>query len=105
MAVADQSAPTEIALGPFLRRVRIRNYKSIGHCQVPLRPLTVLVGRNGAGKSNFLDALGFVGDALRSSLDQAMAIELLRMDQLEPDEEDLARQEQLDLFALDGTAA
>jgi predicted ATPase len=31
-----------------------------------------LVGRNGAGKSNFLDSLRFVADALRVSLDHAM---------------------------------
>jgi len=31
-----------------------------------------LVGPNGSGKSNFLDALRFVADALRASLDQAL---------------------------------
>lgn len=59
-------------LPPFLRRVRIRNYKSIGVCDLPLRPLTVVVGRNGSGKSNFLDALQFVTDSLRTSLDHAI---------------------------------
>ena len=44
----------------FLKRVRIRNYKSIKFCDVELEPLTVLVGRNGSGKSNFVDALGFL---------------------------------------------
>lgn len=57
---------------PFLIRARVRNYKSIGNCEVRLAPLTVLSGRNGAGKSNFLDALAFVVDALRSSLDYAI---------------------------------
>ena len=57
---------------PFLTRVRIRNFKSIGQCDVPLRRLTVLVGRNGAGKSNFLDALRFIVDGLETSLDQAI---------------------------------
>jgi predicted ATPase len=56
----------------FLRRVQIRNYKSIGRCTVALRPLTVLVGRNGSGKSNFLDALSFLTDALQTSLEQAI---------------------------------
>lgn len=50
-------------LPPFyLKRVRLRNYKSIAFCDVSLEPMTVLVGRNGAGKSNFLDALAFVGE-------------------------------------------
>lgn len=58
--------------GPFLRKISIRNYKSIKTCQVSLKPLTVLVGRNGSGKSNFLDAVHFVTDALTTSLDHAL---------------------------------
>ncbi len=58
----------------FLRRVQIRNYRSIGHCSVELAPLTLLVGRNGAGKSNFLDALSFVTDSLQGTLDHAIKV-------------------------------
>lgn len=57
---------------PFLERVRIRNYKSIGCCDVRMGRFTALVGRNGSGKSNFLDALRFVSDALQTSLDHAI---------------------------------
>jgi predicted ATPase len=57
---------------PFLTRVVLKNYKSIEACDVDLHLLTFLVGPNGAGKSNFLDALRFVGDALRTSLDHAL---------------------------------
>ena len=56
----------------FITRVVLKNYKSIAACNVRLGPLTFLVGRNGSGKSNFLDALRFVADALNSSLDQAV---------------------------------
>lgn len=56
----------------FLRRVLLKNYKSIADCSVRLGPLNFLVGPNGAGKSNFLDALRFVADALNTSLDQAL---------------------------------
>lgn len=56
----------------FLTRVRLRNYKSIAECDVRLSSLTFLVGANGAGKSNFLDALHFVRDALHGSLDNAL---------------------------------
>jgi predicted ATPase len=56
---------------PFIRRVALQNYKSVGHCDVRLSPLTYLVGQNGAGKSNFMDALHFVRDALSNSLDYA----------------------------------
>jgi predicted ATPase len=57
---------------PFIRCVTIRNYKSIAACKVDLTGLVFLVGPNGSGKSNFLDALRFVADALRSSLDHAL---------------------------------
>jgi predicted ATPase len=57
---------------PFLRRVVLRNYKSIQECDVSLGPLTLLVGVNGSGKSNFLDALRFVAECLRTTMDQAL---------------------------------
>jgi predicted ATPase len=57
---------------PFLRRIRIVNYRSLGKCDLELRSLSVLVGRNGAGKSNLLDALRFVVDSLEGSLDHAI---------------------------------
>jgi predicted ATPase len=56
----------------FLNRVRIRNYKSIGWCDITLGRMTLLVGRNGSGKSNLLDALRFILDALVTSLDHAI---------------------------------
>lgn len=56
----------------FLTRVLLRNYKSIGQCDVKLGPITYLVGGNGAGKSNFIDALHLVRDALAGSLDNAL---------------------------------
>jgi predicted ATPase len=60
------------AATPFITRVVVRNYKSIALCDVRLRPLTVLVGRNGSGKSNFLDVIPFVDDGLQTSLDHAI---------------------------------
>jgi predicted ATPase len=56
----------------FLRRVRIRGYKSIAFCDVRLAPLTVLVGRNPSGKSNFLDALAFLRDVMEVGLPEAL---------------------------------
>jgi predicted ATPase len=58
--------------GPFLRRVVVKNYKSIAACDLELGHLTFLVGPNGSGKSNFLDALRLVADALRTTLDHAL---------------------------------
>ena len=56
----------------LIRRVVIRNYKSIAACDVELGPLTFLVGPNGSGISNFLDALRFVSYAIRYSLEHAL---------------------------------
>lgn len=58
--------------GPFLRRLRLKNFRSIGKCDVEFRHFTILVGRNGAGKSNVLDSLRFVMESLQTSLDHAI---------------------------------
>ncbi|MCS0639105.1 AAA family ATPase [Streptomyces sp. LP05-1] len=65
-------AHEENTVTPFLRRIRISDYRSIASCDVRLGPLTVLAGPNAAGKSNFLDAIRFVRDALRTSPGQAL---------------------------------
>src|SRR4051794_25392519 len=56
----------------FITRVALENYKSIARCDVSTGALTFLVGANGSGKSNFLDAFRFVADALRTALDHAI---------------------------------
>lgn len=58
--------------GSLIRRIRIRNYRSIADSDVCLGQLTMVVGRNGAGKSNFLDALRFVKEGLDTTLDLAI---------------------------------
>ena len=57
---------------PWVNRVRVTNYKSIAACDVTLGPLTVLLGPNAAGKSNFLDALAFVAEAVATTPYQAI---------------------------------
>lgn len=59
-------------LARTVTRLIIRQYKSIEACDIQLSPLTFLVGRNGAGKSNTLDALSFVADALSNTLEFAV---------------------------------
>ena len=41
----------------MLNRVHVKGYKSLSDVEVRLEPLTLLIGPNAAGKSNFLDAL------------------------------------------------
>jgi predicted ATPase len=57
----------------MITRVRVKNFRSLADVDVTLGPLTVLVGRNGAGKSAFVDALCFVRDALRSGIGEALS--------------------------------
>lgn len=52
----------------FIHRVVLRNYRSIGCCDVKLGPSPYLVGSNGAGRRNFVDALHLVSDALNCAV-------------------------------------
>ena len=44
----------------MLKRIHVRGYKSLADVEVDLEELTVVLGPNAAGKSNFLDALQLV---------------------------------------------
>jgi len=55
-----------------INHVHIENFKSLANVDVDLTDLNVLVGVNGIGKSNFIDALRFVRDALSNGLGRAI---------------------------------
>jgi predicted ATPase len=55
-----------------LKTVSIRHYKSLDSVDVDFGPVTVLVGPNGVGKSNFVDALKFFRDMNQDNLDHAV---------------------------------
>jgi predicted ATPase len=48
----------------MLTKLGVKNYKSLEDVTIPLRPLTVFVGPNNAGKSNILDCLLFLQELL-----------------------------------------
>lgn len=50
----------------MIKKVRIRDFKSIRDLTVELDPVTVLVGRSGTGKSNFVQALRFLRNCVIS---------------------------------------
>ena len=56
-----------------LTRIWARNFKSIRNLDLELGPLTVLVGPNASGKSNVLDVLSFIKQAIGRDLDSAVA--------------------------------
>lgn len=56
-----------------LLSAQFRHYKSLASVSVTLNPrVTVIVGPNAVGKSNFVDALRFLRDAARDDLDHAI---------------------------------
>lgn len=57
---------------PILTKVWAHNLRSLEDMELGLCPLTVLVGPNASGKSNIVDVLRFVADALRSGVDAAV---------------------------------
>lgn len=56
----------------MITRVQVKNFRSFADVDIQLGPLNVLVGRNGVGKSAFLDILRFVRDSLRVGLETAI---------------------------------
>lgn len=55
----------------MLRRLRVKNYKSLRNLDLRLNDLNVLVGPNAAGKSNILDCLAFLSEQARGKGEEA----------------------------------
>ena len=53
---------------PALRKVELQNIFSFKSAEIGLSSLNVLVGANGAGKSNLLKVISFIGETARSDL-------------------------------------
>lgn len=62
--------------------IKIHNYKTIREATIgkvpgfektgdPLTPLTVVIGKNGVGKSTLFDMFGFLSDALKNGVEEA----------------------------------
>jgi predicted ATPase len=56
-----------------LDRVQIRGIKSIREMELTLGPLNVLIGANGAGKSNLIGAFGLLNNIVEARLQVAVA--------------------------------
>ena len=49
-----------------LSKIKISGYKSIKECDLKLNNINVLIGSNGAGKSNFISAFNLLQSVLLS---------------------------------------
>jgi predicted ATPase len=58
----------------MIRKIRIENYKSIPKLELDLGRLTVLIGANGSGKSNILEAIALASAAAQDKLDNEFLI-------------------------------
>jgi predicted ATPase len=58
---------------PMITRLHLTGYKSIHYLDLPLTPLTVLLGPNDAGKTSLLEALGALSRAVATPIDKVLA--------------------------------
>ena len=68
---------------PHIESLRVRNYRALRDVELKqLKPLTVLLGANGSGKSTFFDVFAFLAecftDGLRRALDKREGFKELR---------------------------
>jgi len=56
-----------------LKKIRIEGFKSIKNQEIELKPLNVLIGANGSGKSNFIKAFEFLNKVVKKELQDYVA--------------------------------
>ena len=56
----------------MLKRVKIRGFRSIREMDLELRPLNVLIGANGCGKSNFVSFFHLLHEIVERRLEKAV---------------------------------
>ena len=56
-----------------LSKIKISGYKSIKSCEIDFKKINVLIGSNGAGKSNFISAFSLLQNVLIRNLQVSVA--------------------------------
>jgi len=58
-----------------IQQLKVRNFKSIDSAVINFSPLTIMVGANASGKSNFINVLRFVSNIITDGIDNAVALQ------------------------------
>jgi len=59
-AQPENAPPEDVDRPPHLRHVTLKGFKSIQSLDLDLRPMNILIGANGSGKSNFISLFTFL---------------------------------------------
>jgi len=59
----------------FIERLRVTNFRSFRELELELSPLSVLVGANASGKTNFVQLFRFLRDVANEGFDSALALQ------------------------------
>ena len=57
-----------------MNKIDINGYKSIRQLSLELKPINILIGANGSGKSNFLSFFDFLKQIYRRNLQESVAL-------------------------------
>ena len=56
----------------MIANLRVKNYKSLKDINIRLKPLNVIIGLNGCGKSNFLDVFSLLSSGAKGELTESI---------------------------------
>jgi predicted ATPase len=71
-SVQRRRAPRVESAPARVEEIRLQNFRAFENARLKIDDLTMLVGRNGAGKSSLLDAVDFIREAVTDSLPNAL---------------------------------
>ena len=55
----------------MLERLKVHGFRTLVDTEIEFDPLTIMIGRNGAGKTTILDSLQLLGNFARGGVDRA----------------------------------
>ena len=57
----------------YFQKLTVRGFRRLAAVDLELRPLTVVIGANGVGKSSFLDALSILASSAQGNLNASVS--------------------------------